>query len=80
MLQASNAGEYISRNYQTFLDEQGITHQRTVLYIPEQNGIAEWNNRSLLATVKYVLMDTRLPNQFWDEAVVKQSIWEQTAY
>ena len=36
---------------------------------PEQNGVAERMNRTLVETVRAMLADTKLPHKFWAEAV-----------
>lgn len=55
---------------QQFLREQVIEHQSTVPYTPQQNGVSEKKNRSLLDMVRCMLKDTALPDKFWGEGVM----------
>ena len=51
----------------TFL--KGIKHQLTIAYTPEQNGVAERMNRSLMESARAMISHANLPNSFWAEAV-----------
>ena len=42
----------------------------TVLYTPQQNGVAERKNGSLTESAKCMLLDANLPNRFWGETVL----------
>ena len=43
-----NGEEYVSQEWDNFFDKNGIIHQKTIPYTPQQNGIAERKNRTLL--------------------------------
>ena len=49
--------------------EKGIEHQFTAPYNPQQNGVAERNNRTLIEAARSMLSDSKLPVIFWAEAV-----------
>ncbi|KAJ3661597.1 hypothetical protein Zmor_005987 [Zophobas morio] len=68
-LQSDNGGEYTSRDFDRYLKARGITRRLTAPYNPEQNGIAERKNRTLLDTARCLLIDAGLPDSFWAEAV-----------
>ena len=53
----------------SFLKQEGIKHQLTIPKCPEQNGIAERMNRTLLEMVRSMLVDSKLPQKFWGEAL-----------
>ena len=53
-----------------YFKEKGILHQKSVRYVPEQNGSAERLNRTLLERVRAMLGDSGLPKGLWAEAVV----------
>jgi len=46
-LRTDNGKEYMSSELKDFLRKEEIQHQLTVLYTPQQNGVAEKKNRSL---------------------------------
>ena len=55
-LRTDNGGEYISNEFQKLLKKEGIKHQRTVPKTPEQNGISERLNRTLMETVRSIYL------------------------
>ena len=61
-------GEYTSKEFEDYLKKNGIHHKRTVPKIPEQNGVAERMNRTLVETVRALLSDSKLPKKFGAEA------------
>jgi transposase InsO family protein len=48
---SDNGGEYLSNELLSFFKKNGIEHQMTAPYSPQQNGVAEWKNRSLIEIV-----------------------------
>nr|AAP53009.2 retrotransposon protein, putative, Ty1-copia subclass [Oryza sativa Japonica Group] len=46
-LRSDRGGEFFSNEFDLFCEEHGIIHERTSLYSPESNGIAERKNRTL---------------------------------
>ena len=50
-LRSDNVGEYISNEFKSYLQQHGIQHQLTVAYTPQQNGVAERMNRTLMDCV-----------------------------
>ena len=68
-LRTDNGGEYTSNEFTTYLKQEGIRYELTVPKTPQQNGVAERMNRTLVETVHSMLSDTKLPKQFWAEAL-----------
>lgn len=68
-LRTDNGGEYTSQKFRTLLSESGIRHELTVPKTPEQNGVAERMNRTLVEAVRSMLADSGLPRRFWAEAL-----------
>lgn len=56
-LRTDNGKEYVSSELSNFLRKEGIQHQLTVTYTPQQNGVAERKNRSLTEMAKCMLLD-----------------------
>ena len=57
-LRSHGGGEYFSNEFNKFLDDHGIKRQFTCRYTPQQNGIAERNNRHI-AEVARALMNEK---------------------
>jgi hypothetical protein len=68
-VRSDRGGEYTSTAFQDFCRENGIRHQLTAAYTPQQNGIAERKNRIILDMTRSMLKEKGLPKQFWAEAV-----------
>ncbi|GKB50236.1 ribonuclease H-like domain-containing protein, partial [Tanacetum coccineum] len=51
------------------LSKLSIVLQRLVARIPQQNGVAERMNRTLIEAARTMLADSLLPTTFWAEAV-----------
>lgn len=64
-----NGGEFCSSTFEKFLTENGIIHQKTNPYTPQQNGMSERMNRTLVEKARCLLFDAGLDKSFWAEAV-----------
>ncbi|MCO5588517.1 hypothetical protein L7F22_042474 [Adiantum nelumboides] len=69
-LRTDRGGEYMSGAFKDFLGKKGIKHQCTMPYTPQQNGVAERKNRSLMEMARCMLKAKSLPHKLWMEAVV----------
>ncbi|GJS66216.1 retrovirus-related pol polyprotein from transposon TNT 1-94 [Tanacetum coccineum] len=52
-----------------FCREKGIRREYSVARTPQQNGIAERRNRTLIEAARTMLSDSKLPTTFWAKAV-----------
>lgn len=68
-LMSDNGGEFVNRVLEDYMGSRGITHRRTVPYTPQQNGIAERMNRTLMDMVRCMLIQSGLPDEFWFHAL-----------
>ncbi len=64
-LRTDIGGEYISNEFKQYLQEHGIQHQLTVAYIPQQNGVAERMNSTLMDCVRTLLHTAKLDKKFY---------------
>ena len=55
-------------NFAKFCGEKGISHEFTVPYCPQQNGVAERMNRTIMERARSMLYQVKLPLDFWAEA------------
>lgn len=62
--------EYIGHSLKEYLQNRGIKFQYTMPNSPEQNGLAKRKNRDLMEAVRAMLIDAKLPNTYWGEAVM----------
>ena len=69
VLRSDNGKEYTSAQFILFHEEAGIEHQLIAPYTPEQNGVSERRNRSVMEMARCMLHEKELPKQFWAEAV-----------
>ncbi|GKB26599.1 retrovirus-related pol polyprotein from transposon TNT 1-94, partial [Tanacetum coccineum] len=69
VLRTDNGGEFCSKVFDTFCEHQGIHRELTSPYTPEQNGIAERKNRTVMEMARSMLKEKKLPDNLWAEAV-----------
>ena len=90
VLRTDRGGEFTSTVFELFCDEQGIKRQLTAPYTPEQNGVAERKNRTVVEMARSMLKQKEIPDCFWVEAVAAavhilhisptKDVWNQTPY
>lgn len=68
-LRTDNGTEYENNNFHEFFAKHGIKHEKSAPYSPQQNGLAERMNRTIIEKVRCMLFDSKLNKQFWAEAV-----------
>ena len=76
-LRTDNGGEYCSDEFEQFC-EGGVHHELTVLKNPEQNGVAERMNHTLVEAVHSMLADSKLPKHFLTVAL-SAAVYTKTA-
>jgi len=72
-LRTDNGGEYRNDPFDKVCQDEGIVRHFTVRDTPQQNGVAERMNRTLLEKVRCMLSNAGLGRQFWAEAVTYAS-------
>ena len=68
-LRTDNGGEYVSIEFKEYLKLRGIRHELTVPYTPEQNGLAERLDRTLMEAARSMISHAGLNSNYWGEAV-----------
>ena len=61
VVRSDNGKEYINSKFKNLFVRKGIVHQTTVSYSPQQNGIAERANRTLVEMSRCLLEQSDLP-------------------
>lgn len=69
-LHSDNAREYKSEQFLALLKDKGVIATYSAPYIPQQNGISEIYNRTLINKVRAMLISTGLPKGLWGEAAI----------
>lgn len=89
-IRSDNGKEYLNEKLKKMLKNEGIVHQLTVRYTPQQNGVAERMNRSIVEKARTLLSDAKLNKEYWAEAVATAAyllnrsptkrLWNKTPY
>ena len=61
--------EFCSFEFDEFCRDEGIARHRTVCHTPQQNGVAERMNRTLLERARCMILNAGLSKDFWAEAI-----------
>jgi len=68
-LRTDRGGEFLSNMFSVFCTEGGIKHYTTTPYSPQQNGVVERRNQTVVEMARCMLKTMRVPPEFWGEAV-----------
>ncbi|KAI3773999.1 hypothetical protein L1987_48541 [Smallanthus sonchifolius] len=68
-IRSDNGSEFKNSKMGLFCLQKGIHHEFSAPYVPQQNGVVERKNRTLVETARTMLADSKLPVTFWAEAV-----------
>ncbi|GKC36332.1 putative ribonuclease H-like domain-containing protein, partial [Tanacetum coccineum] len=69
VIRCDNGTEFKNKEMNQFCEMKGILRQFSVAKTPQQNGVAERRNRTLIEAARTMLVDSKLPTTFWAEAV-----------
>ncbi|KAG8483179.1 hypothetical protein CXB51_022165 [Gossypium anomalum] len=67
-LRTDNGLEFCSDEFNRLCKSEGIVKHLTVRHTPQQNGVAERMNRTIMEKVRCMLSNANLPKSFWAEA------------
>lgn len=67
-VRSDNGTEFVNKQMDELFKSSGIIHQRTIPYTPQQNGVVERYNRTIMEKVRCMLIDAKLGDEFWAEA------------
>nr|GEY84573.1 putative ribonuclease H-like domain-containing protein [Tanacetum cinerariifolium] len=68
-IKCDNGTEFKNRIMNEFYEMKGIRREFSVARTPQQNGVTERKNRTLIEAVRTMLADSKLPTTFWAEEV-----------
>ncbi len=69
ILRSDGGGEYVGFNFKQYLRDNGIAHQTSAPYSPQQNGAAERMNRTIVEMARTMLYHAEHSKGMWAEAV-----------
>jgi hypothetical protein len=68
-IRSDNGTKFKNSQIEGFLEKEGIKHEFSSLYTPQQNGVVERKNRTLLDMARTMLDEYKTPDRFWAEAI-----------
>ncbi|KAH9679843.1 hypothetical protein KPL71_026299 [Citrus sinensis] len=68
-LRTNNGLEFCNKEFEAFCQKHGILRHKTVRFTPQQNGLAERMDRTIVDKTRCMLINLKLPRCFWAEAV-----------
>jgi hypothetical protein len=68
-IRSNNGFEFKILQVDENLEEEGIEHEFFTAYTPQQNGLVERKNRTLIDMARTMLGEYKTPDRFWSEAV-----------
>ncbi|GKG45964.1 retrovirus-related pol polyprotein from transposon TNT 1-94, partial [Tanacetum coccineum] len=66
--------KFLNKTLHAYFKEEGIKHQNFTPRTPEQNGVVERLNRTLVEAARTMLSASKLPLSFWAEAVATRGV------
>ena len=68
-IRSDNWTEFKNSQIEGFLEEEGIKHEFSSPYTPQQNGVVERKDRTLLDMARTMLDEYKTSDRFWAEAI-----------
>jgi transposase InsO family protein len=68
-IRSDNGTEFKNSQTEGFLEEEGIKHEFSSPYTPQQNGVVERKNRTLLNMARTMFDEYKTPDRFCAEAI-----------
>jgi hypothetical protein len=68
-IKSNNGTKFKNSQIEGFLEEEGIKHEFSSPYTPQQNGVVERKNITLLDMARIMLDEYKTPDRFWAEAI-----------
>ncbi|KAG7554412.1 Integrase catalytic core [Arabidopsis suecica] len=68
-LRTDRGGEFLSQEFNSFCEDSGIKRQLTAPYTPQQNGVVERRNRTMMEMTRTIMKHMQIPNYLWGETI-----------
>ena len=69
IIRTDNGTEFVNQQLNKFYESMGITHQKSVPRTPQQNGVVERRNRTLVEAARTMLIYSKAPMFLWAKAI-----------
>ena len=69
VLRTDRGGEFCSNEFVKYCEDVGIVRHYTAPYSPQQNGVVERRNRTVVAMGRSLLKERDMPSYMWAEAI-----------
>lgn len=69
VMRSDNGTEFVDIRVKTLLSNNNITHELSAPYVPQQNGLVERENRTLVELARSMMHDVNIPKFLWSEAL-----------
>jgi transposase InsO family protein len=66
---SNNGFEFKNLQIKEYLEEEGIKHEFSAPYTPQQNSVVERKNKTLIDMARTILGEYKMPERFWPEDV-----------
>ncbi|XP_019248781.1 PREDICTED: uncharacterized protein LOC109228053 [Nicotiana attenuata] len=70
IIRTDNGSEFVNSVCEQMFKELGTIHQRTCVYTPQQNGVAERKHRHILEVTRAIRFQAQIPITFWGYCVL----------
>ena len=72
-IRTDNGTEFNNSHFSNFCNKSGVKHEFTNFYTPEQDGVCERANQTILNCVRSILTHSGMPAKFWPDAAIYYS-------
>jgi transposase InsO family protein len=70
VLRTDNGGEFTATEFTSYCVNEGVQRHYSATYIPQQNGVVERRNQTVVGMARALLKQRGMSAVFWEEAVV----------
>lgn len=70
VIRTDNGTEYLNKQFMELCKKNGIKHEKSTAYSPQQNGISERMNRTLTEKMRCMLFEGKCEKRLWGEALL----------
>jgi transposase InsO family protein len=68
-LRSDNGGEYFKKEFDDYCSYHGIRREKIVPGTPQENGVSEKMNKTIMERARSMRLHASFPLQFWEDVV-----------